>query len=69
MAYITTHDETTDHCVVCNKPTIHKRSDNVNYRSHYIEGAGQLCPECFVIEEKNSDLLQNIKHGSPYRDF
>ena len=52
MAYVTTHDETTDKCIVCNAPTQYKRSDHVDYRLNYIEGAGQLCPDCFKTEEK-----------------
>ena len=53
MAYIVTHDETSEHCIVCNAPTQYKRSDHVDYRSYYIEGAGQLCPNCFAKEEQN----------------
>ena len=69
MAYITTQDETTDKCIVCNAPTQYKRSDHVDHRLNYIEGAGQLCPDCFKTEEKNSDVIRNIMHGGPYRDF
>jgi len=63
MAYITTQDETTDKCIVCNAPTQYNKLDHVDYRLHYIEGAGQLCPDCFATEEKNSDLIRNIMHG------
>ena len=33
-------------CITCGKTTHYKRSDNIEFRSNYIEGAGQLCPEC-----------------------
>ena len=33
-------------CVGCGKTTTYKRSDNIEFRSNYIEGSGQLCPEC-----------------------
>ena len=52
MAHIVTIDETTEKCIVCNGPTQYKISDNIDYRLHYIEGAGQLCPDCFAKEEK-----------------
>jgi len=35
-----------DVCVSCGKTTSHKKTDNVVYRSGYIEGAGQLCFTC-----------------------
>ena len=33
-------------CVSCGKTTKYKWSDNIQYRSNYIEGVGQLCSEC-----------------------
>ena len=33
-------------CICCGKETNHKKSDDVTHRHNYIEGAGQLCPEC-----------------------
>ena len=35
-----------DVCVSCGKTTSYKKTDNIVYRSGYIEGAGQLCFEC-----------------------
>jgi len=60
MAHIVTIDETTEKCIVCNGPTQYKISDNIDYRLHYIEGAGQLCPDCFAKEEKNTKVIQDI---------
>jgi len=39
-------DQDYDHCVRCSKITKYKKSDNILFRSGYIEGAGQLCFEC-----------------------
>ena len=39
-------DSDYDHCVRCGKITKYKKTDNIDYRSGYIEGAGQLCFEC-----------------------
>ena len=36
----------TEHCIHCGEPTSYKKSDHVDTRSGYIEGAGQLCLEC-----------------------
>jgi len=42
----TTNEEEYDICVSCGKVTSYKKTDNVIYRSGYIEGAGQLCFVC-----------------------
>jgi hypothetical protein len=41
-------------CVVCSKPTIYNKFDHVDKRNYYVEGCGQLCPDCFnkVYTEK-----------------
>ena len=38
----------TDNCVFCNKDTQIASCTNVDMRNYYIDGAGQLCDECFV---------------------
>ena len=45
-----------DICVKCGKTTSHKKTDNIVYRSGYIEGAGQLC---FVCSHSYDSLFQN----------
>ena len=42
----TTNEEEYDICVSCGKITSYKKTDNIVYRSGYIEGAGQLCFVC-----------------------
>ena len=40
------NSEEYDICVSCGKTTSHKKTDNIVFRSGYIEGAGQLCFVC-----------------------
>ena len=36
-----------DKCVSCDKETIYNKEDHIDFRIGYIEGAGQLCLDCF----------------------
>jgi hypothetical protein len=36
-----------DHCVLCGVETVYKRSTHIDMRHGYVEGAGQLCPNCY----------------------
>ena len=42
----TKNEEEFDICVSCGKVTSHKKTDNIVFRSGYIEGSGQLCFTC-----------------------
>lgn len=35
-----------EYCIVCEEKTNVKKSENIVFRSGYIEGAGQLCFKC-----------------------
>jgi hypothetical protein len=48
------HEEM-DLCVNCGKPTIYPKNMHIAYRMHYVEGAGQLCTECY-------DEIYNTRH-------
>lgn len=37
-----------DNCVMCNEPTPYSIDTHIDLRDNYIEGAGQLCKECFT---------------------
>lgn len=37
----------TEKCVMCGKDTEIKKGLNIDLRYHYVEGAGQLCKECY----------------------
>jgi len=45
------NEEEYDICVSCGKVTSYKKTDNILYRSGYIEGAGQLCFVCSQIRK------------------
>jgi hypothetical protein len=36
-----------DKCVSCGIETEFDRDEHIDFRTHYVEGAGQLCKECF----------------------
>ena len=36
-----------DKCVSCFKKTIYSKYDPINFREHYVEGAGQVCCNCW----------------------
>lgn len=38
---------TVDTCVLCDLPTQYRRDEPVALRHSYVEGAGQLCEECW----------------------
>ena len=39
-------EEEFDVCVICGEPTKYKKTDNIVFRSGYIEGVGLLCFMC-----------------------
>ena len=36
-----------DKCVVCGEKSIYDKEEHIDFRVGYIEGAGQLCLECY----------------------
>ena len=36
-----------DSCVSCGCETIYPKRMHIDYRFYYVEGAGQLCKECY----------------------
>jgi len=48
-------------CVSCGRETGHSINDHVDSRKTYVEGAGQLCSECFKevyrkVHKKDADI-------------
>ena len=37
-----------ENCVMCDKLTNVPKNLHIDYRSNYVEGAGQLCFECYT---------------------
>ena len=56
-----------DHCVLCGVETAHKRSTHIDMRHGYIEGAGQLCPNCYSRGTEHGAIAvdYNIILGTP----
>lgn len=46
-----------DKCVICEVETEEPESKHVDYRMYYVDGAGQLCKECY----ENLDNKKYIK--------
>jgi len=48
-----------DKCVLCNADTPYTEHTHIDYRNFYVDGAGQLCGECYnkVYDNKNSENL------------
>jgi hypothetical protein len=42
-----------EQCIMCGKETIILKSTHVDFRYGYVEGAGQLCRECYLGEDRN----------------
>mgnify|MGYP001260170769 CR=1 FL=1 len=36
-----------DKCVTCNKESLYDKEEHIDFRMGYIQGAGQLCLECY----------------------
>lgn len=34
-------------CIICNKQLKIKRTQSIDKRKYYIQGAGQLCEDCY----------------------
>ena len=46
-----------DNCVCCGKETPYDIDCHIDLRYYYIEGAGQLCRDCYErLYEKNNEL-------------
>jgi hypothetical protein len=56
-----------DHCILCGIETPYKRSTDINYRYHYVEGAGQLCKTCYDggTERKQILIPTDIIYNTP----
>ena len=48
-----------DKCVSCKKETQYDEFDHIDFRNFYIEGAGQLCPECYNKIYQKPDPWKN----------
>jgi hypothetical protein len=51
------NEEKFETCIKCGKLTTVKKTDNVVFRSGYIDGAGQLCFECSQTKKLHKDTI------------
>ena len=60
-----------DKCITCGKETPYHLDVNIEYRSHYVEGAGQLCKECWdgIYETSENERIylvpESMIKGTP----
>ena len=40
-------------CIMCGKETTILKTTHVDFRYGYVDGAGQLCRECYLSEDRN----------------
>jgi hypothetical protein len=54
-----------DKCVICKKDSHHKKNEHIKFRIGYIEGAGQLCLDCYgeLYVRPKRDLEQRYPLG------
>ena len=44
-----------DKCVLCDTETQYDKFDHIDFRNFYVEGVGQLCPDCWNKTFKTHD--------------
>ena len=50
-----------DLCISCECETKYKHDTNIEYRDYYVEGAGQLCKDCYeTIMEKLKQVRDSL---------
>ena len=56
-----------DKCVLCGAETPYDESVHIDYRHGYIEGAGQLCKECYAkgTERTHITVPINLIQNTP----
>ncbi len=55
-----------EYCVTCGAETKYKKSDHIDYRYGYIEGAGQLCFKCSHIHKMHKQGSYETSEWSKY---
>jgi hypothetical protein len=48
-----------DKCVSCKKETLYNKTDHIDFRLGYVEGAGQLCLDCYDIIYGPADYIKS----------
>lgn len=56
-----------EYCILCGRLTDTAKDQPLSEREHYIEGAGQLCRECYqelYVPQHNADIVQLAGRGT-----
>lgn len=56
-------------CVLCGKQTDVRRDTNIDFRTNYIEGCGQLCRECSALIYKQTLIPKKISEKTTSHCF
>jgi hypothetical protein len=49
-----------DKCISCKKETLYDTTDHIDFRLGYVEGAGQLCLDCYGVVYGLTPKLQGM---------
>ena len=49
-----------EYCISCGEATSYKKSDHIDSRNGYIEGAGQLCLECAKRDNEEAEHARKL---------
>lgn len=58
-----------ERCIICHQETGISEDTPIELRNNYIEGVGQLCPECALKMEKGQQSTQIDKIVPEYRPY
>jgi len=42
-----------ENCIICGEETTTLKTTHVDFRYGYVDGAGQLCRQCYMISSRN----------------
>ena len=48
-------------CVLCRQETEYAVTDSISLRKYYVDGAGQLCEECYKKYKKQKEMKNDGK--------
>ena len=46
-------------CIMCNAETTVLKTTHIDFRYGYVDGAGQLCRDCYIKEDRNLITINN----------
>ena len=52
-----------DKCINCKKDTLYSKEEHIDFRLGYIQGAGQLCLDCYGVIYGITSELQSKEKG------